>query len=181
MLGIKLSGTSPNIKCYGTSQEPFSDIVKPEATERSSLFKTDSDVTFLWQGVSWEWEYFSPQSQVMASPLFWLCFASGTSVVRVSVCFCLCEKDLLGVNYWWKIYPETQSPTNSINNNLKTIDLISTMNIYEELSNKWLHLLQVLSTKNVTFREFSKQYLLDICWFWLILIEFVNKLCFCSN
>lgn len=67
---LKLSGTNPNSKCCGTSLEPFSAIVKPEATERSSLFKTDSDITFLWQGVSWEREYFSPQSQVMASPLF---------------------------------------------------------------------------------------------------------------
>lgn len=58
---LKLSGTRPNSKSCGTSQEPFSDIVKPEATERSSLFKTDSYITILLQGVTWELGYFSAQ------------------------------------------------------------------------------------------------------------------------
>lgn len=61
---LKLLGIRPNNKCHDSSQGPFSGIIKPKATERSSLFKADTDITLLLQGVSWELGYFSSQKEV---------------------------------------------------------------------------------------------------------------------
>lgn len=61
---LQLLERRPHNKCCDSSQGPFLEIIKPEATERSSLFRTDTDITFLLQGVSWELGYFSFQKEV---------------------------------------------------------------------------------------------------------------------
>lgn len=61
---VKLLERRPRNKCCNSSQGPFLEVIKPEATEGSSLFRTDRDITFLLQGVSWELGYFSFQKEV---------------------------------------------------------------------------------------------------------------------
>lgn len=61
---LKLLERRPNNKCCDSSQKPFLGIIKPEATERSSLFGTDTATAFLLQDVGWELGYFSFQKEV---------------------------------------------------------------------------------------------------------------------
>lgn len=57
---FKLLGIRLNNKSYDSTQGPFSGIIKPEATERSGLFKVDAGTTFLLQAMSWVLGYFFP-------------------------------------------------------------------------------------------------------------------------
>lgn len=69
---VKLLERRPCNKCCNSSQGSFLKIIKPEATEGSGLFRTDRDITFLLQGVSWELGYFSFQKEVGHSKHFGL-------------------------------------------------------------------------------------------------------------
>lgn len=87
----------PHNKCCDGSQGPFLRIIKPEATERGCLFRTDTDTTFLLQDVSWELGYFSFQKGVghcenfgLALICLWGLRLNGFLFVEAPVSFCLC-------------------------------------------------------------------------------------------